>query len=109
MTHLRTLAPLAALLLAALVSPAAQAACYIVHGADQQVIYRAQTPPVDMSRPLHETLPRVAPGGALVFSLDSSACEQEVHLLLAPGAGASARVALAPAGPGARAPRAPRN
>ncbi len=71
----------AGLLALAGVHQAAQAACYIVYGADRQVIYRAQTPPVDMSRHLHETLPEVAPGGTMVFTLDSEACELEVHRL----------------------------
>ena len=59
----------------------ALAACYVVYGADQQVVYRGQTPPVDMSRNLHETLPAIAPGGRMVFSLDSDGCEPEIHRL----------------------------
>ena len=31
--------------------------------------------PVDLSLPLHQTLPKVAPGGKLVFSLDNHGCE----------------------------------
>lgn len=104
MTPSRTFAPLAALLLAGLGSQATQAACYIVYGPDRQVVYRAQTPPVDMSRQLHETLPLVVPGGAMVFTLDSGACEQEFNRLPAAG---GARIALASAT--GRAPRAPRN
>ncbi|AEG92574.1 hypothetical protein [Ramlibacter tataouinensis] len=48
-------------------SQAALATCYTVYGPNSQVLYQAQTPPVDMSRPLHETLPRAYPGGHLVF------------------------------------------
>ncbi len=51
-------------------SKAALATCYTVYGPDNRMLYQAQTPPVDMSQPLHETLPRRYPGGHLVF--DSS-------------------------------------
>jgi len=64
--------------LAALVSQSAGAVCYVVYNADDQVIYRAQTPPVDMSLHLHESLPRVAPGGKLVFTLSNHGCELEI-------------------------------
>ncbi|GAD22175.1 hypothetical protein [Acidovorax sp. MR-S7] len=70
-----------AVLCAGFATQGAWAACYVVYGADKQVVYRAQTPPVDMSRDLHETLPQVAPGGTLVFSLSSEGCELEVHRL----------------------------
>ena len=62
----------------------AWAACYVVYGADKEIVYRAQTPPVDMSRNLHETLPQVAPGGTLVFSLDNHGCDREIHRLPEP-------------------------
>jgi len=64
-----------------LVAHSASAACYVVYNAEKEIIYRAQTPPVDMSRHLHETLPQVAPGGILVFTLESDGCELEVHKL----------------------------
>ena len=44
-------------------------ACYTVTSANDQVLYRAIDPPVDMSRPIHETLPLVFPGGHMVFDL----------------------------------------
>ncbi|AVP58153.1 hypothetical protein [Pulveribacter suum] len=97
------LRPLAGLALAAAGAQAAQAACYIVYAADKQVVYRAQTPPVDMSRQLHETLPLLVPGGAMVFSLDSGACEFELNRLPVAGSG---RASLMPAS--MRARRAPR-
>ncbi|WP_425549928.1 hypothetical protein [Comamonas faecalis] len=62
-------------------APAAWAACYVVYDNAQQVVYRSQTPPVDLSKPLHETLPGIAPGGALVFSLGNSGCEREFNRL----------------------------
>jgi hypothetical protein len=47
-------------------------ACYTVYDRGNAVVYHAQTPPVDMSLPIHQTLPAVFPGGHLVFdtSLD---------------------------------------
>lgn len=43
-------------------------ACYTVYDPSDRVVYQSQTPPVDMSRPLHETLPARFPGGHMVFS-----------------------------------------
>ncbi len=45
----------------------AMASCYTVYDRANQVVYNAETPPVDMSRPLHETLPGRFPGGHMVF------------------------------------------
>jgi hypothetical protein len=47
-------------------------ACYTVYDAGSRVMYRAEAAPVDMSRPLHETVPARFPGGQLVF--DNGAC-----------------------------------
>ncbi|MCW5221091.1 hypothetical protein [Verminephrobacter aporrectodeae] len=71
----------AAVLAAALFGPLAIASCYVVYGPDKEVVYRASEPPVDMSRPLHETLPRVAPGAALVFSPDDHNCTSTMNKL----------------------------
>ncbi|HQQ71978.1 MAG TPA: hypothetical protein PLL92_16965 [Alicycliphilus sp.] len=97
MTAIRLAATATAALAAGLFAQGSWAACYIVYGADKQIVYRSQVPPVDMSRPLHETVPRIAPGGTLVFSLDSNGCELEIHNL--PGAAAAPSV---PAQPGKR-------
>lgn len=70
-----------AALLASLLTPAVWAECYVVYGPDQQVVYRSQEPPVDMSKQIHETLPQVAPGGTMVFSLDNFGCELTVNQL----------------------------
>jgi hypothetical protein len=48
-------------------------ACYTVYDRNNQVVYNAQTAPVDMRYQIHETLPRVFPGGHLVFD-DSTDC-----------------------------------
>ena len=70
-------------LVAGLLSQAAMADCYVVHGPgpEQEVVYRSMEPPVDLSRPLHETLPLVAPGGSLVVSRDLRGCDVEVNKL----------------------------
>ncbi len=78
---MRALRYATAIVLAGLFSQAATAACYVIYGPDEEVIYRSVEPPVDMSRPLHETLPLVAPGGKLIFSLDTHGCELEVNKL----------------------------
>ncbi|HYD76928.1 hypothetical protein [Ramlibacter sp.] len=51
-------------------------ACYTVYDARGSIVYQAQQAPVDMSRPLHETMPRAFPGGHLVFG-DSLDCQQQ--------------------------------
>lgn len=42
-------------------------ACYTVYDRADRVVYQSADPPVDMSQPLHETLPSRFPGGHLVF------------------------------------------
>ena len=42
-------------------------ACYTVYDRDNHIVYNAQTPPVDMSRPIHETVPARFPGGTMIF------------------------------------------
>jgi hypothetical protein len=57
------------LLLASLLGLAAwpALACYTVYDSANRILYQSDKPPVDMSRPLHETLPQRFPGGLLVF------------------------------------------
>lgn len=43
------------------------AACFTVYDRSDRIVYHAATPPVDMSRPIHETLPALFPGGHMVF------------------------------------------
>ncbi|MBW7834471.1 hypothetical protein [Simplicispira suum] len=71
----------AVLFAAATLGQAANAACYLVYAPDGTVVYRSVQSPVDLSKPLHLTLPQAAPGGRLVFSLDNNGCELEVHKL----------------------------
>ncbi|SDM56285.1 hypothetical protein SAMN05428957_10837 [Oryzisolibacter propanilivorax] len=93
-----------ALLLSLLGAQAAQAACYILYDARRQVVYQAQTPPVDLSFQLHETVPRVVPGGTLVFTLDSDACVLQFNRL---PVGVTAQGAFPPVVPAVTARRAP--
>jgi hypothetical protein len=51
-------------------------ACYTVYDRDNHVVYNAQTPPVDMSRPLRETVPVAFPGGTMIFNA-STDCPRE--------------------------------
>ncbi len=71
----------AATLAAALFSPAASAACYYIYAADSELIYRSFESPVDLSFPLHQTLSSVAPGGKMVFTLDTQGCEVVINKL----------------------------
>lgn len=43
-------------------------ACFTVYDPSNRVVYNGETPPVDMTLPLHQTLPQVYPGGHLVFN-----------------------------------------
>lgn len=60
---------------------AASAACYVVYAPDNTVVYRSFQSPVDLSRPLHVTMPQAAPGGRLVFALEPTGCEFEMDKL----------------------------
>ncbi len=62
----------------------AQAACYTVYDGKNEVIYRSAEPPVDMSKPLHQTAGELPNGSRVVFTPDSAVCVTEVHAL--PGA-----------------------
>ena len=53
------------------VSMQAGAGCYTVFDRYSRVIFQDATPPVDMARPLHETVPQRFPGGHLIVSDDA--------------------------------------
>lgn len=60
------------LLLASLLGLSGPAlACYTVYDSSSRILYQSDKPPVDMSLPLHETLPKLFPGGQLVFDLSA--------------------------------------
>lgn len=54
-------------------------ACYVVYDKNNQVVYSSQEAPVDMTRPLHETVPAKFPGGHLVFNKGAD-CPSEARL-----------------------------
>ena len=60
----------AALMAASLLAAPQAFACYTVYNQSNQIVYSAQTPPVDMRYQIHEVLPRVFPGGHMVFGSD---------------------------------------
>jgi hypothetical protein len=48
----------------------AVAGCYTVYDQSNRIMFQSSKPPVDMSLPLHETVPARFPGGAMVFDID---------------------------------------
>jgi hypothetical protein len=48
------------------------AACYTVYDRSDSVVYQGSSPPVDMSRPIHETLSVRFPGGHMIFDAAAS-------------------------------------
>lgn len=60
----------AAVALLTLLSVPQAFACYTVYNQGNQIVYNAVTPPVDMSYQIHQVLPRVFPGGHMVFGDD---------------------------------------
>jgi len=54
-------------------------ACYTVYDRDNRIVYNAQTPPVDMSRPLRETVPVAFPGGTMIFG-SATDCPREAPI-----------------------------
>lgn len=66
----------AALLLAA----GAQAACYTVLDGRGEILSQTSTPPVDMSRPLHQTVTqRFGEGAVMVFGIMDENCGPEAE------------------------------
>ena len=67
---------LLALTIACAVSASASAACFTVLSKDGKTIHQSDTTPVDLSLPLHETVPaRFGPGASMVFSMDTLATD----------------------------------
>lgn len=55
--------------------PAQAAGCFSVYSLDNRLLYRSEVSPVDLSRPLSETLPRVFPAGSsMSFVTDEVPC-----------------------------------
>ena len=61
--------------LACLFSAAASASCYTVLNPKGTIVYQSPEPPVDMSLPLHQTVPvRFGKGTTMVFEVDRDDC-----------------------------------
>jgi hypothetical protein len=71
----------AVLLSACTLAQAASAACYLVYAPGNELIYRSSRAPVDLSLPLHQTVPKLASGATMVFSRDEFNCATEVNLI----------------------------
>ena len=68
---------------AALASISVQASCYIVRNAKGQIISESPNPPVDMSQPLHDTVPRKFGAGATMsFGVVDPDCGKEIDTQL---------------------------
>ena len=63
------------------VAQVASAACYYVYAPNNELIYRSNRAPVDMSYQLHNTVPALYPGARMVFSLDEFNCALEINQL----------------------------
>jgi hypothetical protein len=81
MSAAATIVRTAALLSACALAQVASAACYFVYAPGSELIYRSSRAPVDLSLPLHLTVPRLAPGATMVFSHDEFNCAAEVNLI----------------------------
>lgn len=81
MRTLKTLSQTAALLVLAATAQVASASCYLVYAPDNSIVFRSLRSPVDLSLPLHMTLPAVAPGGRMVFEPDNYSCQFETNNL----------------------------
>jgi len=68
-------------------------ACYTVYDRSDRIVYQSQTPPVDMSRPLHETLQARFPGGHMIFE---AAGDCPVISSVASGAGGPTLSSISP-------------
>lgn len=69
------------ILSACVLAQAASAACYFVYAPNNELIYRSNRSPVDLSLPLHITVPKLSPGATMFFLLDEYNCATEVNLI----------------------------
>jgi hypothetical protein len=58
----------------AVIAPVAEASCFTVVDRANRIVYRSEIPPVDLSAPIHQTLPRVFPGTLLIISDEVRMC-----------------------------------
>ena len=77
-------------------------ACYTVYDRNNNMVYNSQTPPVDMRRQLHETVPIRFPGSTMIFGSGTD-CPSNLQALVSIGAGYEQ--SAAPVGRPRRQPR----
>jgi len=77
-------------------------ACYTVYDANNRVIYQGELAPVDMSRPLHQTLGRSNPGAQMVFDQGSNCPASAAEVSRPVAAVAPLNTAVMGAGPAPR-------
>ena len=77
-------------------------ACYTVYDRNNNMVYNSLTPPVDMRRQLHETVPVRFPGSTMIFGSGTD-CPSNLPVLVSIGTGYGQTVA--PAGRPRRQPR----
>ncbi len=65
---------LLAILAAALAPGAASASCFFIYGPSNQLVYRSTITPVDLSRPISESMRARYSGGHLVMIPDETGC-----------------------------------
>ena len=63
-----------AALVAALVPTLASASCFFVYGPKNQLVYRSTTTPIDLSRPISESMRSRFSGGHFVMIPDETGC-----------------------------------
>ncbi len=94
------------LLASSLIGASASASCYTVLGPKGEVLSESPNAPVDMSRPLHQTLPeRFGPGASLVFGLADGNCGSRTDRYVFPTKTAFVDESRQQARPGKRAPK----
>ena len=74
-------------------------ACYTVYDSTNRVLYQGASSPVDLSKPLHETLGRTHPGAHMVFEQDATCRPVGIaQMARATGPGAAPNTAVMGAG-----------
>lgn len=97
------------LLAAGLFGTGAWASCYTVLGPKGELLSESRNPPVDMSYPLHQTVPaRFGPGAVLVFGIADGDCGGRVDRFAAVAGPARASEPSPQGHPGMRPPRTDR-
>lgn len=70
----KTLIGLLAAFAAAMAPATASASCYFIYGSNNQLLYRSTIAPIDLSRPISESMRGRFSGGHLVMIPDETGC-----------------------------------